>query len=124
MNLLLAFIALTAAAFWLAYGPRQNDALFNNFLTFLMVGGWLNILLALFNLLPFPPLDGSEILSGMSLTFYRWYQNPMVQQVGFFVLLAIFLSGIGWVVGSAAQTLAIEYISAVLKVLPQGSGNP
>lgn len=40
-------------AYWLAYAWMQ----------FIYYFGWLNISLALFNLIPIPPLDGSKILS-------------------------------------------------------------
>ena len=50
-------------------------------------------MLAIFNLLPIPPLDGSSILSGLSLRVYQLYQNPQTQMIGMFLVLAVFLTG-------------------------------
>lgn len=48
------------------------EPLSGNLKMFLVVGGWLNIYLMLFNLMPVPPLDGSMILSGFSNTALRF----------------------------------------------------
>lgn len=117
MNVLLAIIALTGAAAWGVWGPSSNTRLFDNVMVFLVTGGWLNIFLALFNLLPLPPLDGANILAGMSFTFYRWFQSPQVQQIGFFILLAIFMSGIGWLLQAAAQNISLTYVQALMRLL-------
>jgi Zn-dependent protease len=118
MNLLIAFITLTAAALWVMYAPRGKTDLFTNVFIFLMTGGWLNIFLALFNLLPIPPLDGSDILCGLSFRCYRFFQNPQMQQIGMFILLAIFISGVGALVYDVAERLAGEYVLLLVKALP------
>jgi len=120
MNLLIAFVTLTGASLWMNYGPSSNASLYHNVWVFLMTGGWLNVFLAMFNLLPVPPLDGSDILSGLSFTFYRWYQNPQVQQIGFFILLVIFISDIGWLIQAAASHVSTEYVFGLIRMLPGG----
>lgn len=53
----------------------------------------INIFLALFNLLPLPPLDGSHILASIlppSLLRYYQYLEP----VGFVLILLLFMSGL------------------------------
>lgn len=117
MNVLLAFISLTACAVWIRYGP-QADPLRANVYTFLLTGGWLNLLLAAFNLLPVPPLDGSSILSGLSMRFYLWFQNPRSQMIGMFVVLAIFISGVGGMIFQAAASSGIWYVGLVGGLLP------
>ena len=72
---------------------------------FLVVGGWLNIYLMLFNLMPVPPLDGSMILSGFSNTALRFFSKPGVQQFG---LLALFLA----VFSTNLADQAVDYIQA------------
>jgi Zn-dependent protease len=117
MNILLALLSLTVAAVWLEYGPVR-EPLFSNVQHFLFIGGMLNLVLAVFNLLPFPPLDGSNILMGLSLRWYRLYQNPQAQMVGMFILLAVFVSGIGSLLFGAAASVGNRYVDAILTILP------
>jgi len=54
----------------------------------LAIGIYLNVLLAVFNLVPIPPLDGSRIvqffLSGETLVFYR-----RIEQYGLFIIMGL-----------------------------------
>ena len=50
-----------------------------------------NILLAIFNLLPVPPLDGSAILFRFLSPEQTWRLRPLLAQYGFIVLIAFFL---------------------------------
>lgn len=66
-NITLGFIGCFLYVLVLNLLPNQfeNELTFNLariLITFLYYFGWLNISLALFNLLPIPPLDGSKIL--------------------------------------------------------------
>jgi len=51
-----------------------------------------NILLAIFNLLPIPPLDGSKILFSFLPSRFRHYEMVM-QRYGFFILLLFIFFG-------------------------------
>jgi len=53
---------------------------------------WVNILLASFNMIPVPPLDGYRILSGVLPDFWRPLLAPL-EQYGFMILLLIFFIG-------------------------------
>ena len=63
-NILLALISLTAMGFWIrharATGGVVDHTSFNG-LFVLYIFGTMNVFLAIFNLLPCPPLDGSHI---------------------------------------------------------------
>lgn len=117
MNIVLALIALTAAALWMKYGPAAQP-LNDNVRIFLVTGGWLNLFLAAFNLLPVPPFDGSSILMGTSMWFYRLYQHPQVQTVSFFVILVVFMSGLSGVMFGVSADVGSWYIRGVTGILP------
>ncbi len=58
MNLTLAYLAAVAYRLSGGFSPFLNTFLF-----YLM---WFNAMLAVFNLIPLPPLDGSKVLAGLS----------------------------------------------------------
>lgn len=81
-NLVLA----TIFGFFMRFIPviRENDALFFAFSAVVFV----NLLLAVFNLLPIPPLDGSHVL----FTFFPVLSEKIkifFSQYGFFLLIAV-----------------------------------
>jgi Zn-dependent protease len=117
MNILLALIALTLAAVWMRYGPAGTN-LHDNLTTFLVTGGWLNLVLAAFNLLPLPPLDGASILAGFSFRFYQFMNNPQVMMFSMFALMVIFFSGVAGMFFDFAFEASDAYLGAVLRVLP------
>jgi Zn-dependent protease len=119
MNVGLAVVSLTMLVGWLALGPQGTPG-YRNIAVFLWVGGWLNLLLALFNLLPIPPLDGSTILAGLSRRIYHLYQQPRAQLFGMFVVLAIFITGCGSFVFGAGQVVTL----IVVDTAGAGLGNP
>ena len=78
----------------------QNSSFFN--LSITMIRGWLlflqtgviiNLALAIFNLIPVPPLDGSKILLGL-LPDPQAYKFAKLEPYGPFFLLILILSGI------------------------------
>jgi Zn-dependent protease len=117
MNIAIALITLTAAALWLQYGVDRQPLKENIFL-FFITGGWLNIVLAAFNLLPIPPLDGSSILMGLSFRFYNLFQQPQIQMIGFFIMVVILMSGGGGLIFSAAGGVARAYVFGLARWLP------
>jgi len=48
----------------------------------------INLVLALINLLPIPPLDGSRILAGMLPSYWAWQYNRL-ERYGFIILLVL-----------------------------------
>ncbi len=94
-NLILAFIGFAIIKFLIVTGLayaipdslQEPVALFlNNMLT-------MNISLAVFNLLPFPPLDGSKVLE----TFLPASMQPLyeiLEQYGFLILMGLMYLGV------------------------------
>ena len=118
MNIALFILAMIGLILWTRFGPVQDPEIWMNFHHFFFAGASLNLVLALFNLLPAPPLDGSDILSGMSLRWYMWMQDPRAIQIGFFVILVIFLSPIGdlfWEVAWRVITSIQEVAAGVMR---------
>lgn len=117
MNVGLAIVALTGAAIWAAVATDGRLNLDDDVTIFLFTGGWLNLLLAVFNLLPVPPLDGSRILGGLSLRFYQLFEHPQAQIFGLFFMLAIFMTPIGDVVFISIGFTSRLFVDVLLLIL-------
>lgn len=57
-----------------------------------------NIAMALFNLLPFPPLDGSRVVDGLVPFEYRSHWDRIAKPLGFLTIIAFVLFGLPAVV--------------------------
>jgi len=91
-NLILLIIGIVAAKIMMSqgfqFGRSENPLVI--FVTYLMT---LNLSLFVFNLLPFPPLDGSKILA----TFLPASAEPLLnllEQYGFLILMALIYIGV------------------------------
>lgn len=51
----------------------------------------INLALAIFNLIPVPPLDGSKVLFAFLPARTVWQWRPMLEQYGFFLLLILII---------------------------------
>ncbi len=59
----------------------------------------INLVLALINLLPIPPLDGSRIITGLLPTRLAWQYNRF-EPYGFYILLILLMTGgLGFILG-------------------------
>jgi len=90
-NVLQALIL--AAVAWLMYpgGMESADGLLP---VLLILGVRLNILLALFNLIPVPPLDGGNVIGGLLPERLAMSYDRIVRPFGFLILYGLLLTGV------------------------------
>ena len=90
-NVSLAVVFGLIVRFMLLAGSRGPETalagqFFFNFLTIASTIALLNLILAFFNLVPIPPLDGSKLL--FTILPYQWRSiETFLEQYGFFILL-------------------------------------
>jgi len=113
-NVLMAAVFAVLLAFRVARlaGPSVAPHL----ATMLTMGLVINASLAVFNLLPLPPLDGSRILAWVA-PVDRWSWWPMIQSYGPLLLLLLLITGVGGrLITAPAQGLIQVLYSAALSV--------
>jgi len=106
VNTLLAFLALLA--FRLLSPPTDSIAG-----TMLLVMARINIILAAFNLIPIPPLDGSKILMGF-LPGRLQYLLSRLEPYGFFIVIGLLYFGVLNPVIDFFRAIILAVIGALL----------
>lgn len=93
INLLIAIVFGLALRFAPQFLSGTSPAFFINFITIAGTISLLNLILAVFNLIPVPPLDGSKVLFAILPWRFRALQ-AFLEQYGLFVLILfiVFLS--------------------------------
>ena len=114
-NILTAGAAVVLFRFLRLFGARVTDlsALskpLEGLSVILLFTAVINISLAVFNLIPVPPLDGSGILAGL-LTGRAAERYERLRPYGFFILLAIMYSGVLNLIFSPVQNLILRLFS-------------
>lgn len=105
MNIALFVFSTLACAAWIVLGERfgVEDPLYKNLAQFFFVGAFLNIVLAIFNLFPAPPLDGSRIAASFIPSYARLMNSPNGQWIGLGVFVVAF-----WTAGALLFDLGLR----------------
>jgi Zn-dependent protease len=116
MNLVIAFVVLTVLGFVIEQ-PRAFEVSQTDVETFLLTGGFLNLMLFALNMLPVPPLDGSNILANLSNTVASWYSHPRAQMAGLLLFFLLIMTNMFGVAFMWAQYCAAKYALFISSLL-------
>ncbi|HEX8339305.1 MAG TPA: site-2 protease family protein [Tepidisphaeraceae bacterium] len=113
-NFLLAGVAIVGLGLWERLAPLNEASgvtgLNGRYL--LLLFGLYNVLLAVFNLLPVPPLDGSRVVANFVPAYERALSQPLAQGVMMAVFFAIFM-GAGRIIVPWAMNVTTAALAAI-----------
>jgi Zn-dependent protease len=121
-NAILALLSLTALGLWwrVEGGSRPEATPLGNLQYLLLVFGLMNIVLAIFNLIPIPPLDGSKIAENLIPSLRTMFEHLSTSGASMIVFIVAFSSA-GKVIFPAAEWVLDKWLR-IVSGLPFGSG--
>lgn len=113
-NLILAVLAAAAwratQRFWSGV-PESGLNVAEPVAVFLEGAIWMNITLALFNLIPIPPLDGGNVIGGLLPERVAETYDRILRPYGFVLLYGLMFSGLLWIVISPPANLLLGWLT-------------
>ena len=117
-NLIMAFIGVAVWLSVLFFAGLANDHIAVNMLFHF---AWINILLAVFNMLPLPPLDGSKVFTAWLPDDAYFSFQDMLSRWGIPILFIAMLTGVtGRIIRPIMDFILDSMIFAVVWVLSNG----
>lgn len=92
-NVILAFFALCIRAGAVYVSQKTGGVISNFIITFMEYTAILSVGLAVFNVIPIPPLDGSKVLNAL-LPQNVYYKILRYERYGFLVMMVVLYTGI------------------------------
>ncbi len=114
MNIALALIAIFLLVAWIKISPdtyNSDHHVSENLFLLLRVFALLNLVLAMLNLIPIPPLDGSRILADFVPAYRNFLDTPQAAGIAMAGLFFIF-----FVAGRFLFPLASEIIARIMSI--------
>lgn len=112
VNFILGFVSLLLVNIFFQTG--MTSGLFMQFMVVLMQ---LNVLLAIFNLLPVPPLDGSKILMSFLSDRYLGYYRQLERYAPLILIGLIITRVLWWIILPAFELVNSLFVN-IVRILP------
>lgn len=112
-NVFLAFMLVLIAYILQATGVAYGSDFGGNLITICMFGASCNTMLAVFNLLPVPPLDGSRILSVVLPDRYYYKIMQYERYIGIAFIVLVLTGSLDGVIGFFSNLLYSGIVSVV-----------